>query len=134
MKTILLKISFIFLLLGTIGDGCKKDDYDPNQIFGKWEWAESWYSGFTIYKIYPEANQKKILELTNDSTLIFKENEKITFSKKIELIKDTLIYFDINEVKQTNIIEVKNDTLKLRNVGNFLQFSYPILSIYKRIN
>ncbi len=129
--------STVILLFVLIGIGCQKDEMNDNisdQIFGEWEWVEAWYSGFKAFVKYPEKNQIRILEFTNDSTLIVKENGSIIFNVDIELINDTLVYFDIDEIKRINTIEIKNDTLILKNVENSYQFLYPILSIYKRIN
>ena len=100
---------------------------------GNWKWVESWYSGFSTFKVYPEKNQEKMLEFTADSLMIFKENREIVYNEKFTTIGDTLFFYDINEIKQKNTIQIKNDTLILKLVGGFQQDSYPFLSIYKRI-
>lgn len=111
MKSIHLKISFVFLVLCFIGAGCEKEkiDYDPHSMIGQWKWIYTWggFAGIT----FPEEGQTVILELTKDSILIVRDNGKITFETHFKVDGDTLKYNRGTDLEYK--IKISDDTLAL---------------------
>ncbi|MBN1649896.1 MAG: hypothetical protein JW857_01135 [Bacteroidales bacterium] len=126
-----LRLSTIILLFTfLVGAGCNKEkiDYDPDSIIGKWEWlyTEGGFAGIS----YPKENESVTWEFTEDSLLIRRVNNKISFQAGFYTLQDTL-FWENDPTDMICQILIKRDTLKLMD----LSASPTVFShIFKRFN
>ena len=101
------KILTLFLIIG-VGflNGCNKDEeesFEEKTISGVWNWISS-CGGFTGQCSYPDKNNIKSIQITNDR-FIQKINEQIAIDATYEITK--------TQISETNFPYEKSYELKL---------------------